>query len=446
MDVMSSRAQIPMKPAAVPVRSLNPAPFGALQRKCACGGSGSSGGEYEGCKKKKLQRRAAGSGPETAPPIVHEVLRSPGQPLDAATRSFFEPRFGHDFSKVRVHTDRESAESARAVGALAYTVGRQIVFDAGQYRPEAASGRRLLAHELTHVVQQPSTLSSDTQLSLGAAADDHEREAEHVSLSLPLVSEDNPSSRQTTLGRSSASRPNATVAAGTIQRQVTPLTPGGGFGGLMGRDQTAAYSTVPMPGGTGAMPAIPAGSPYTALPRPLLETLWRSYSRRIAGVGSSDKNIDNAFWAGTPKDFWEALDRLVSGGAMAVIKEIYDRWSPTIYWGHLLEIRNAWRGGSLGFDFHPVDLAALRGQLTSSSRFCEDVDMTGGLFHWSRGETPCWRELVSCAPGLHFCLGSSPPSIHIDPTQVVEARESDGSCNYDLGCVYGHFKDLGWVP
>ena len=419
-----------------------------LQRNFSCGGSSSSGGECAGCEKKTLQRRAAGSSESaTVPPIVHDVLRSPGQPLDTQTRAFFEPRFGHDFSKVRVHTDGESAESARAVGAFAYTVGPEIVFNAGQYRPEAASGRRLLAHELTHVIQQPATPSGgDTQLSLGAVADGHEREAEHASLTLPLVSEDNPPSRQTNLGGTSAARAKGTVAAGTIQRQVTPWATGGGFGGLMERDRTAAYSTVPPPGGTGAMPAIPAGSPYTALPRPLLETLWRSYSRRIAGVGSSEKNLDNAFWAGKPKDFWEALDRLVLGGAMAVIKEIYDRWSPTIYWGHLLEVRNAWAGGSLGFDFHAVDLAALRGQLTSSPRFCEDGDMTGGLYHWSRGETPCWRELVSCAPGLHFCLGSSPPSIHIDPTQVVEARESDGSCNYDMGCVYAHFKDLGWVP
>jgi hypothetical protein len=433
-------------PARSSVPSFSLARSGMLQRKCACGGSTGSGGGCEECKKKKLQRSAAGNGPEMAPPIVHDVLRSPGQPLDAATRASMEPHFGHDFSKVRIHADARANESARSVNALAYTVGRQIVFDAGQYRPEAASGRRLLAHELTHVTQQPARLSSDTQLSLGATADGHEREAEHASLTLPLVSEKNPPTRQTMLGRSSAARATATVAAGTIQRQVTFLAPGGGFGGLMERDRSASFPAVPTPGGTGAMPAVPAGSPYGALPRPLLETLWRSYSRRIAGVGSSDKNLDNAFWAGTPKDFWEALDRLVLGGAMAVIKEIYDRWSPTIYWGHLLEVRNAWGGGSLGFDFHAVDPAALRGQLTSSPRFCEDVDLTGGLYHWSRGETPCWRELVSCAPGLHFCLGSSPPSVHIDPTQVVEARESDGSCNYDMGCVYAHFKDLGWVP
>jgi hypothetical protein len=79
---------------------------------------------------------------------------SGGQPLDAATRAFFEPRFGHSFANVRVHTDTRAGESAAAVRALAYTVGRNIVFGAGQYLPGTQTGQRLLAHELAHVVQQ----------------------------------------------------------------------------------------------------------------------------------------------------------------------------------------------------------------------------------------------------------------------------------------------------
>jgi hypothetical protein len=89
-----------------------------------------------------------------APPIVHEVVRSPGQPLDAATRSFFEPRFGHDFSKVQVHTDRMAMQAARSVSAQAFTCGQHLVFDEGRYRPAIQSGRQLLAHELTHTLQQ----------------------------------------------------------------------------------------------------------------------------------------------------------------------------------------------------------------------------------------------------------------------------------------------------
>jgi hypothetical protein len=82
------------------------------------------------------------------------VLASPGAPLDAATRAFFEPRFGHDFGNVRVHVDAKAADSARALDALGYTCGQQIVFAREHYAPEAASGKRLLAHELSHVIQQ----------------------------------------------------------------------------------------------------------------------------------------------------------------------------------------------------------------------------------------------------------------------------------------------------
>lgn len=107
-------------------------------------------------EKKQLHRKETGVGPTTAPPIVHEVLRSSGQPLDPGTRAFMEPRFGHDFSQVRVHADSYAAESAKAVHALAYTVGPRIIFDAGQYSPESVPGKRLLAHELSHVIQHGS--------------------------------------------------------------------------------------------------------------------------------------------------------------------------------------------------------------------------------------------------------------------------------------------------
>lgn len=125
-----------------------------LQRKCACGGTPSPNGECAECRRKRLQRSPLYAAPASVPPIVSEVLRSPGQPLDANTRASMEPRFGHDFSRVRVHADERAAESARAVHALAYTVGRNIVFGARQYEPGTTAGRRLLAHELTHVAQQ----------------------------------------------------------------------------------------------------------------------------------------------------------------------------------------------------------------------------------------------------------------------------------------------------
>jgi outer membrane protein OmpA-like peptidoglycan-associated protein len=90
------------------------------------------------------------------PPIVHKVLNSPGQSLDPETREFMENRFGHNFSRVRVHTGASAANSARGLGASAYTVGQNVVFGEGQYAPETGQGLRLLAHELAHVVQQGS--------------------------------------------------------------------------------------------------------------------------------------------------------------------------------------------------------------------------------------------------------------------------------------------------
>src|SRR5262245_51053802 len=128
---------------------------GILQRKCACGQHAIAGGGCDGCSKKRLQRHVASQAePTEVPPIVHEVLSSPGQPLDASTRWFMEPRFEHDFSRVRVHTGSKAAESARAVNALAYNVGDHIVFGSGEYATDTARGGQLLAHELTHVVQQ----------------------------------------------------------------------------------------------------------------------------------------------------------------------------------------------------------------------------------------------------------------------------------------------------
>ena len=90
----------------------------------------------------------------SAPTSVGQTLAGPGRPLEASARAFMEPRFGHDFGDVRVHDDAQAAGSAAEIGALAYTSGTSIVFGRGRYAPETDAGRRLLAHELAHVVQQ----------------------------------------------------------------------------------------------------------------------------------------------------------------------------------------------------------------------------------------------------------------------------------------------------
>jgi Domain of unknown function (DUF4157)/L,D-transpeptidase catalytic domain len=139
--------------AATAVAAPAPAPQVVLQR-CACGGTPGPGGECAACRAKRLQRHAVGTAPAAVPPIVGEVLRSSGRPLDAATRAYMEPRFGHDFSRVRIHVDATADASARAVNADAYTVGERIAFAGGRFEPGSAAGRGLIAHELTHVVQQ----------------------------------------------------------------------------------------------------------------------------------------------------------------------------------------------------------------------------------------------------------------------------------------------------
>ena len=154
---------------------------------CPCGG---------GCPKcqdahgghKNLQAEAVrrNNSQETeAPPIAHEVLRSSGAPLDPITQAYYELRFGHDFSHVRVHTDERAAESADALNALAYTAGDHVVFANRQYAPSTGEGRRLLAHELTHVIQQGGgDLPAQGGLKVSRPGDQHELQAETAAKAL----------------------------------------------------------------------------------------------------------------------------------------------------------------------------------------------------------------------------------------------------------------------
>jgi Domain of unknown function (DUF4157)/Lysine-specific metallo-endopeptidase len=171
------RRQQQILPAVSPVQG------GVLQRKCACGNSASAAGTCAECQEKqemRLQRKAAGSeAVREAPSIVREVLSSSGQPLDAETRSLMESRFRYDFSHVRIHTDTKASESANAINALAYTFGDNIVFGARHYSPKSKDGQRLLAHELTHVVQQNGAqFLSHKPTTIGLANDAAEQEAD----------------------------------------------------------------------------------------------------------------------------------------------------------------------------------------------------------------------------------------------------------------------------
>lgn len=131
-------------------------PEPTVQRKCAACVGGGPCPKCEAEQSGTLHRKAdATSGPSASSDAAGLTSHlGHGKPLDPGTRAFFEPRFGHDFSHVRVHTDTTAAESARAVNASAYTVGRDMVFARGHYAPQTEHGQQLVAHELSHVVQQ----------------------------------------------------------------------------------------------------------------------------------------------------------------------------------------------------------------------------------------------------------------------------------------------------
>ncbi len=129
--------------------------YATLQRACACGAKVSPG-TCSRCESatQSLQRRGETERePGEVPPVVYEALRSPGHPLDSASRQYFESRFRTDFGHVRVHTDSLAGRSALATNARAYSVGSNVVFADGAYEPFTTAGASLLAHELTHVAQ-----------------------------------------------------------------------------------------------------------------------------------------------------------------------------------------------------------------------------------------------------------------------------------------------------
>lgn len=132
------------------------------------------------------QCRSVESHADSAAPVrssarVNDVLKSPGQSLDPATRTQLEPLFGFDFSQVRVHVGPEAAASARSIGARAFTVGPHIVFGGNEHAPGTSAGSMLLAHELAHVVQQRGQVSGDPDsLEIGDSHDAAERSAHHA--------------------------------------------------------------------------------------------------------------------------------------------------------------------------------------------------------------------------------------------------------------------------
>src|SRR3990172_12863480 len=126
-----------------------------IQRKCPKCLKGLRGLLGKDKKDEKLQAKETQSKTHEVTSKIEtniDALKGGGQPLPESTKAFFEPRFGQDFSQVRVHADAKGAESAGMVNAKAYTVGKDVVFGEGEYTPQTSTGKRLLAHELTHVI------------------------------------------------------------------------------------------------------------------------------------------------------------------------------------------------------------------------------------------------------------------------------------------------------
>ncbi len=138
-DAARQRSLMPLVPSAIPVL----APQGPLEREADAMAGGSS-----------TRVGSASAGPAQAPPIVHDAFASPGRPLDHSARAVMESRLGVGLAGVRIHTGGRAAEAARAVNARAFTVGQDIFFGANGYDPRSREGQRLLAHEVTHTVQQ----------------------------------------------------------------------------------------------------------------------------------------------------------------------------------------------------------------------------------------------------------------------------------------------------
>jgi len=146
-----------------------------LRRKCSCGGGVE--GECTACAVNRIERHVSfgESADWEAPLIVDEVLATQGQPLADSVRKTLEPDFGADFDQVRIHTDAKAAESAHAVDALAYTVSNHIVFAEGQYAPGTSAGDHLLAHELTHTIQQGAAGTKPAQIQQTRGSDSEHR-------------------------------------------------------------------------------------------------------------------------------------------------------------------------------------------------------------------------------------------------------------------------------
>jgi hypothetical protein len=391
-----------------------------IDRKCsAC--------EMEEEEKMKINRKASNASTmKTTNKLANEIdniRSSEGASLDENTRESMESRFGgYDFGNVRIHTDERAARSANSVDAFAYTIGNDIMFDEGQYTPNTLEGRRLLAHELTHVIQQQR---NDQQ---------HMRSQ----------------------GRKVIPEREIGYGSGSTVENISTNNDNGGA--ELSR-QVSTTAPAPAPGVQPPSPPVPLPMilnwpPENYLRDPPPE--YSSYSPTLISKLSSsyaEHNMDrsllaNSFWGTTPTNastwpqtLWAALDNIGQANKSSLL-EVTNRaiLYPGI-WQKIDRIRNIWTDSSRGFKFKSYDEPGLRSYLDGSPYFCRDSAISE---FWYHGSQDCWREVGRVGmPGLHICLGNNLfPDIHIDGHQIAEGKEDDGSCNIDWSAWGSHIKDV----
>ena len=276
------QTMLPAQPSAIPV---NAAPRLPLQRKLAVGAvndpleaeadamaakvlsGAAAASSTASASAAALHRQASGGAVPSveAPASVHQALHSPGQPLDAATRASLEPRFGRDMSRVRIHTGPQAAQSASDVQANAYTVGQDVFFAAGRYNPHSGEGKRLLAHELSHTVQQAAVAPVvQRDPTPQAAADDKKKKTKPDAVTLPLPSDF--MNRFKLTPPSLLTPPQQPSIFSPGQYTLGPQSPGASGAGAAPAPNLYPPSLFPTPTTTPLGPTQPAPTPLPASP------------------------------------------------------------------------------------------------------------------------------------------------------------------------------------
>lgn len=269
-----------------------------LSRACACGGAcHECRAEQHAHGHDSLHTKRVGAGDwgqTEALPLVNEVLRSPGQPLDPATRAFMEPRFGRDFSQVQIHVDADAAKSAGAIDAQAYTVGSHVVFGADRYAPATTEGRHLIAHELAHVLQQSAAPARLHQR--------HDEDARHTSSTGgPVVQRDPiPPRRRRHRGSHPATATPMLGPCRPVQDDVRPTAPWADL--QRGYSARCASAAADVAGQAGRS----------------LEDILHGRMPRAPHLPDARSSIDCACAHGTPEQAaWAAMPRLAAAGPLA---------------------------------------------------------------------------------------------------------------------------------